>query len=86
MKNEFWINRHYAYTENIKNNVFKMNNDIKILSNDLDELEDRIEKALKFIDEHAYNVVDTKNDINWYILRLDDTYDLINILKGVDKE
>lgn len=41
-----------------------------------------IKKSLSFIDDHSYNVIENKNDIDWYILRLDDTYDLIDILKG----
>lgn len=46
----------------------------------------KINKAIEYIEKNSYTTLDAIDDINFYIVRLDTCDDLLDILKGVDKE
>ena len=51
-----------------------------------DSVVQRNEKAIEYIEKNSYTTYETIDDINYFIVRLDTCDDLLNILKGVDKE
>ena len=51
-----------------------------------EELQQRIDKAIEYIEKNSYTTIETIDDINYFIVRLDKCTDLLDILKGVDKE
>ena len=85
MKNKYYINKANKLTDKIKSSVFDYNRLIRGMSTELDRLEesndyyhkgyiefhDRIEEAIEYLENHKYYILPT---------------DLLDILKGVDKE
>lgn len=45
-----------------------------------------INKAIEYIEKNSYTTLETIDDINYFIVRLDKCPDLLDILKGSDKE
>lgn len=45
-----------------------------------------INKAIEYIEKNSYTTLETIDDINYFIVRLDKCHDLLDILKGSDKE
>lgn len=46
----------------------------------------KVDRAIKYIEKNSYTTIETIDDINYFIVRLDKCADLLDILKGVDKE
>ncbi len=46
----------------------------------------KVDKAIEYIEKNSYTTLETIDDINYFIVRLDKCADLLDILKGVDKE
>lgn len=46
----------------------------------------KVDKAIEYIEKNSYTTIETINDINYFIVRLDKCADLLDILKGADKE
>ena len=68
----------------------KMLNDIlsymKRQDKEIEKYEERNQKAIEFIEKNSYSTFETHDDINFFILRLDECYDLLDILKGEETE
>ena len=45
----------------------------------------KVDKAIEYIEKNSYTTIETIDDINYFIVRLDKCADLLDILKGVDK-
>lgn len=69
--NRYWILRHDADTECIKDAVRSMNEDIRELSKYCDELEERINKAIEYLENTGLSNYEKE---------------LYNILTGEDNE
>lgn len=52
----------------------------------IEEILKRNDKAIEYIEKNSYTTFETIDDINYFIVRLDKCADLLDILKGVDKE
>lgn len=46
----------------------------------------KVDKAIEYIEKNSYTTIETIDDINYFIVRLDKCADLLDILKGVDKK
>ena len=46
----------------------------------------KVDRAIEYIEKNSYTTLETIDDINYFIVRLDKCPDLLDILKGVDKE
>lgn len=73
--------------------IEKLNTIIEIKTNRIQDLmsrlskrQDRIDKAIEYIEKNSYTTIETIDDINYFIVRLDKCPDLLDILKGSDKE
>lgn len=52
------------------------------LCNALNEVIERNSKAIDYIEKNSYTTIETIDDINYFIVRLDKCVDLLDILKG----
>ena len=72
------------------NEIERLKEEYVMLQNASDEVEEelqqRIDKAIEYIEKNSYTTIETIDDINYFIVRLDKCTDLLDILKGVDKE
>ena len=48
----------------------------------IEELLDRNNEAIEYIEKNSYTTIETIDDINYFIVRLDKCVDLLDILKG----
>lgn len=46
----------------------------------------KVDRAIEYIEKNSYTTIETIDDINYFIVRLDKCVDLLDILKGSDKE
>ena len=46
----------------------------------------KVDRAIEYIEKNSYTTLETIDDINYFIVRLDKCPDLLDILKGVNKE
>lgn len=46
----------------------------------------KVDRAIEYIEKNSYTTIETIDDINYFIVRLDKCVDLLDILKGVDRE
>lgn len=46
----------------------------------------KVDEAIEYIEKNSYTTIETIDDINYFIVRLDKCPDLLDILKGSDKE
>lgn len=46
----------------------------------------KVDRAIEYIEKNSYTTIETIDDINYFIVRLDKCADLLDILKGVDRE
>ena len=54
MQNIYYINKQNVLTENIKKAVYEMNYNVRILSKEVDLLEEKINKAIEHIKGNQY--------------------------------
>ena len=83
--------------QSLNREIERLKEEYVILQNASDEVEEEkdkeierlnniINKAIEYIEKNSYTTFETIDDINYFIVRLDKCYDLLDILKGVDKE
>ena len=46
----------------------------------------KVDEAIEYIEKNSYTTIEAIDDINYFIVRLDKCVDLLDILKGSDKE
>lgn len=66
--------------------VSRKEEEITDLRDEIIDLESTIDEAIEYIDKNSYTTFETIDDINYFIVRLDKCADLLDILKGSDKE
>lgn len=67
----------------IEDTTYQVARDIVLA--EYEELKDRNNRAIEYIEKNSYTTLETIDDINYFIVRLDKCVDLLDILKGVDK-
>lgn len=66
--------------------VSRKEEEITDLRDEIIDLESKIDESIEYIEKNSYTTFETIDDINYFIVRLDKCPDLLDILKGVDKE
>ena len=72
--------------EYLQRSCERKENSIMELEMEYADLENIINKAIEYIEKNSYTTIETIDDINYFIVRLDKCVDLLDILKGVDRE